>query len=194
MKYRLSKLFSTLSVVLLLGAVILTFSVRNTPPILVGSLHKADLQSEHFMEVLCSGDYTAAEKLLAGSPDLTPDKAYASPLTQALWEAYIHSFSYEFQDSCYSDAFGLYRNVTVTTLDLPLFMADLQTRFPIHSGTQDHDQIMNTLAEAVPNLIARGEYSTTHHLTLQLTARNGQWKILPTPQLINLLQGNVGGT
>ena len=194
MKHTLSKLFYTLSVILMLSAVILSFSMRNAPPIIIGSLNEAELQTEQFMEALCRSDYAAAEKLLAGSPELTPDKDHENPLTQALWEAYLHSFSYEFQGSCYSDEFGLYRDVTVSALNLPALMTDLQSRSAIHSAAQDHVHIMNTLAEAVPRMIAHGEYSAVHHLTLQLTAHKGQWKIQPTPQLIALMQGSTGGT
>ena len=194
MKQSLSKLFAALSAILLLAVVIFSISMRNAPPIIIGSLHEADLQSEQFMDALCSGDYSFAEQLLAGSLEITPTVAHSSPLTQALWEAYIHNFSYEFQGSCYSDEFGLYRDVTITALDLPTFMADLQTRSAIFSTTQDHDHIMNTLAEAVPTMLTRGDYTASHHLTLQLTAHNGQWRIQPTPQLIALMQGSMGGT
>lgn len=194
MNQRLSKLFAAVSVILLLAAVIFALSMRNAPPILAGSLNEAELQTEQFMEALCRSDYAAAEKLIAGSPDFTPNEDQENPLTQALWEAYLHSFSYEFQGCCYSDEFGLYRDVTVYALNLPALMADLQSCSAIHSGTQDHDQIMNALAESVPNMIAHGDYTTPHHLTLQLTAHKGQWKIQPTPQLIALMQGSTGGT
>lgn len=188
MKHTLSKLFSALSVLLLLAAVIFALSMRNAPPILAVSLNEAELQTEQFMEALCRSDYAAAEKLIAGSPTLTPNEDQENPLTQALWEAYLHSFSYEFHGSCYTDEYGLYRDVTVTVLDLPSLMTDLQSRPTVGLTNTD------ALIQAIPHMITHGDYTAPHHLTLQLTAHKGQWKIQPTPQLIALMQGSTGGT
>ena len=183
MKHTLSKLLTAVSVILMLSAVAIAVFMRNAPPIITSSLHEADLQTEQFMEALCSGEYPAAEKLLVGSPDLTPTDNFGSPSTEALWDAYIHSFSYEFQGSCYSDEYGLYRNVTITAADLPALIADLVI------PTANDEDILNALT----NMLEQGDYTASHTLTLQLSGHRGQWKIHPTPQLIALLQGSIGG-
>ncbi len=193
MKQTLSKFLGYMSFILLLAAVILTISLRNSSPIIVGSLSEADVQTERFMDAVCNGDFDTAEKLISSSHDLTPKEEHTNPLTKTLWEAYRSNLTYRFHGGCYADDYGLYRDVTITALDLPALMSDLQTRSAIVQSNTDEDQIMEKLAETAADMIARGGYTTERTLTLRLTGHSGDWQIQITPQLIALLQGSMGG-
>lgn len=184
MKDIFSKLLGCLTVLLLLTAVVLSVSMRNAQPLTVGSFAAAEAQTEQFMNALCSGDYETAEGLISGGHSLAPAEEFSDPLTQTLWEAYTGSLSHTFNGGCYADQYGLYRDVTVTALDIPALMADLQRKTAL---TED------SLGDAAMDMIARGDYTMTHTLTLQLTGSGGHWQLLPTPQLIALMQGSMGG-
>ncbi len=189
MMNRLSKLLGALSAILLLSAVVLALSLRNADPISTGSIAAADAQTEGFMEALCSGEYDTAAGYLRGSPALAPQDAFSNALTEALWSAYTDTTDYTFHGSCYADDYGLYRDVTVTRLDIPAVIADLQSRSSVSLSKSDRED----LAEIAAELIAKGTYTTEYTITLQLTGFGGQWQIEPTPQLIALMQGTVGG-
>ena len=189
MMNRLSKLLGALSAILLLTAAVSALSLKNADPITTGSLAAADAQTEQFMEALCRGEFDTAANCLKGSPILAPAGAFSDALTEALWSAYADSLDYTFHGGCYADDYGLYRDVTVTRLDIPAVIADLQSRSSVSLSKPDHED----LAEIAAELIAKGTYTTEYTITLQLTGFGGQWQIEPTPQLVALMQGTVGG-
>lgn len=180
MKTVLSKLFALLSVLLLSAAVLAALALSNAPLVSDAAIGAADAQTERFMSALCSGDLHTAEAMLNGSPLSAPREPFSDGLTQTLWEAHWDTLSYQFHGSCYADDYGVYRNVTVTALDLPRLISDLQ-RYP------------SDRAEAAARMIDGGGYTRTHSITLQLTGHGGAWRIQPTEQLIGLMQGSTGG-
>ena len=190
---KLSKLFGILSVITLSAAVLFAVAMKNTPSLTVGSWDAADFLSEQFMEAVCCGNYADAEAMLIGSPVLHLEQGFTNPLSERLWDAYISTLSYTFHGSCYSSDHGLYRDVTLTILDIPTLLTDLQKQsvyLPAFSSAAE----MNILAEAVQDTIESGSYTTTRTLTLQLMTHRGKWKISPTVELIDLMQGSMGGT
>ena len=195
-------------VVLLAAAAILGIAMRNALPITAGSMQNAEAQTEKLMNAVCSGDYTAAEDLLSGSLKLTLEREPTNSLYRVLWDAYSDSLDYRFQGSCYADNYGLYRDVTVTMLDIPTLMEDLQKRSTLllYSKAENSPQsiydangnytqkfIMDTLGEEADSMIANNDYTTTQTLTLHLTGSGGQWYIQPDPLLIDWIRGGMGG-
>lgn len=186
----LSVLFGLLFAGLLSAGILLALCMGDTPVITDHGLSAADAQAERFMEAVCSGDYAAAEKLLSGTPTLSFSQAHSNALSETLWNEYLSALSYEFHGSCYTDGCGLYRDVTVTLLDLPRLLEELQGR----SVSAVTEQPAEELAETAAAMLSQQDYTTTRTLSLQLTSHRGQWMIRPTTQLINLLQGGMGGT
>ncbi len=183
MKNPLSALFGLLFAASLGAALFLTLIAGNAP-IITDSLTEAEAQTQRLMDAVCSGDYAAAEELLTGGLRLVPEGEHSSALTQALWDAYIDTLSYSFHGGCYADDYGLYRDVTVTILDIPALLNDL----PIGLGRTEDEQ-----AADVQSALAKGDYTATRTLTLQLTGHGGRWMIHATPQLVDLMQGSMGG-
>ena len=124
----LSALFGVFFVLLLAATAVLAVSARNSSPVMAGALERAEVRTEALMDAICAGDYAAAEKLISGRPDLEIDRDPSNPLSLVLWEAYIERLSYEFRGDCYYDDYGVYRDVTVTLLDISAVMEQLQSR------------------------------------------------------------------
>ena len=199
----LSSLFGVLFVLLLCVSLALTAFMRNTSPATAEPFTAADFMTEGFMEALCSGDYTTAEKYLNSNTSIAPEQEFTNALTKTLWDAYIQTLSYEFHGGCYSDDYGLYRDVTVTATDISALMAELQEQSAIllankaletdTDGDYSQEFIMDTLAEASAEMVCTKDFTTERTLTLQVVYHNGRWMVQPTPQLIDLMQGSMGG-
>ena len=97
------------------------------------------------------------------------------------------------KSACYADDYGVYRDVSVTLLDIPALMTDLQNRAALLHREADSNSMTDTLADAVPSMAASKEYVLTRTITLQLTGHGGRWMVQASPQLIDLLQGSMGG-
>ena len=130
-------------------------------------------------------------------------KSFENNLNETLWSAYTDSLSYEFHGSCYTGSHGVCRDVTVTHLDIPALIADLQPRVNTLLATRARNEgifgeytddfIMETLASEAADMAADQGYLTTSTITLQLVGQLGQWHIRTSPQLTQLLQGSMGG-
>lgn len=199
----LSSLFGILFLLLLCASLVLTAFMRNTPPATAEHFAAADLQTECFMEAFCSGDYITAETYLNSNRSIALEQDFSNALSKALWDVYIQNLSYEFHGGCYSDNYGLYRDVTITATDISALMAELQEQSAILLANKalatdtddDYTQefITDTLAGAVAEMACNKDFTTTRTLTLQVVYHKGHWMIQPTSQLIDLMQGSMGG-
>ena len=185
---------SALLSIVLISAVVIFSSTMKSPPLLIRGITKeVDAQTTLFMDAVCAGDYSTAESMLEGDLQFTLEREHSNALYRTLWNAYINTMSYEFLDSCYADSYGLYRDVTVTVLDIPTLMGQLQSRSSFLLAKNEDEHIMDILAENAKQLIAENTYTATRTFTLQIISRSGQWLILPTSQLIDVMQGSMGG-
>lgn len=204
----LSVLFGLLFIPLLVGTVYLALTCRNAEPILLGSMEKADMRTELLMDALCTQDYAAAEELLSGGVTLTPVSEPANALSKSIWEAYGRTLSYEFHGSSYATNYGVYRDVTVTLLDIPSVMADIQSHSAVllankaaanpadaygADGTYKEEFVMSALAEEAALLMDSDAYLITRDLTLQLSGEGRHWMIRPDRSLMTLFAGGMGG-
>ena len=182
--------------------------MNEQPPMITGNLSAAEQQTTAFMDAICSRDFSVAEDLLAGSPKLDSNIQPSNPFSEALWDAYYESMSYTFQGSCYTDEYGLYRDVTITYLSIPALMEDLQPRAPLllanaavdcpetaydGNGNYTQDFIYKTLAAEAEAMLHIKDYTVTRTLTLQITGKGGHHIIQNTPALMDLISGSMGG-
>lgn len=204
----LSALFGVLFVLLLAATAVLAVSARSSSPVVAGALERAEVRTEALMDAICAGDYQAAEKLISGRPELESDRDPSNPLSGVLWEAYVESLSYEFRGDCYYDDYGVYRDVTVTLLDISAVMEQVQSRSAMilsakaiadpkaaydENGGYRREFVLQALAEEAEKLVGRQSYRTTWDLTLQLTGQNGRWVVRQDRALMNLIAGGIGG-
>lgn len=204
----LSVLFGVLFVLLLSGTALLAFTFRNAEPVVLASMEKADARSEAMMEALCSQDYAAASKLISGKPKLEPNGEPATALGKVLWEAYGESLSYEFEGSSYVSDGIVCRQVTVTMLDIPALMEDLQAKstktLAIKAASNPDEAydadgafrsefVAEALAAEARSMVKSDKYMTERSLTLQLTGHGGKWVVCADRTLMDLFVGGMGG-
>lgn len=204
----LSVFFGLLFIPLLAGTVFLAVTARNAEPILLHSMNDAEARTEALMDAVCARDYAAAEALLSGDLTLTPDHEPSHALSKTLWEAYGNTLSYEFRGDCYATDYGLFRDVTVTMLDIPAVMADIQSYSAVllankaaaspdtaydPDGNYNEAFVMSTLAEEASLLTDSDAYLVTRDLTLHLVGDGSKWLIQADRALMTVLAGGLGG-
>ena len=204
----LSVFFAVMAVALIVATVVGYVYFYQTPPMVQTPLEDAEIRTELLMEALCQGDYAVAEESLYGNPELQWNPEAASELGALLWEAYSNSMSYEFSGSCYATGDGLFRDVTVTVLDIPALCQKVGERFQalmepylveVQYGSEAFDEngvlrqefSAGKLRKAVEQvLLLRNSYAS-YQVTLELVYQNGQWWVMPKQNLVDIVAGVV---
>ena len=204
----LSAFFAVMAVALIVATVAGYVYFHQTPPMIQTPLEDAEVRTELLMEALCQGDYTGAAESLYGNPELQWNPEAASELGALLWKAYSGSMSYEFAGPCYATGDGLFRDVTVTVLDIPALCQKVGERFQalmepylveVQYGSEAFDEngvlrqefSAGKLRKAVEQvLLLRNSYAS-YQITLELVHQNGQWWVLPKQTLVDIVAGVV---
>ena len=202
----LSAIFAAMAVALIVATAIGYASFHQTPPMIQTPQEEAEVRAELLMEALCQGDYSAAGESLYGSPELQWNPGTASELGALLWQAYSNSMSYEFSGPCYATGKGIFRDVTVTVLDIPALCLKIGERFQAlmepylaearydseafdENGVLRQDFSAGKLRKATEQvLLLRNSYAT-YQITLELVYQNGQWWVMPKQNLIDIVAG-----
>lgn len=203
----LSSFFALLGAILLLSAVVLSLLALNAPARLLFGTTEADARTQALMDALCEKNYAAASALMLGNPQLDADSTPDSSLGALLWEAYADSLSYEFSGSCYAGESGVCRDVTITALDIPALMVSLkdqaQTLLRKGAASANPEEIYNedgsyqdafltdALKDGAAALLSQRIPTASRTITLHLTARDGQWYILPEQALLDVIAGGM---
>lgn len=204
----LSKVFAFAAAGLILIAAIGCGLYWNTPLMILPSMERAEKQTERFMEAVSQGNYAAAEDVLYGHPKLEWDPDQASELGSVLWDAFGDSISYEFSGGCYVSSAGIFRDVTVTGLDLPAMIPIIQEQFQQllpkrvmghrnrseiydESGNYRESFVMDVLVEAAEQVLRENSSVSEWNVTLELVCQDGQWQIVPNQQMIYILCGGL---
>ena len=206
-KFSASTLFFLLGILLLCGGLLLSWLCADASPLLLQPSDTALQRTEDFMNALDAGDLDAAGSMLLGQPQLTMDWPEVSSMTIALWVAYIDSIRFEFQSTLLPTDSGCCRSVTVTALDIPALMAQLNDAAPellaqeaLRIGEDfafdedDHyrqEFVMEVLHQGTEALLS-GQYPTVSRTyTLELVLQEKTWWILPSQDLMDLICGNI---
>lgn len=199
-------LFAAIAAVLIVATVIGYAGFQHHPAMILTSLQGADARSETLMEAICSKDYAAAGESLQGKPALQWDQETATQLSTQLWTAYADSVSYEFSGPCYATASGIFRDVTVTALDVPALGPKIQERFSQllkpyllvsrydseindENGNLRPEFTAKLLQQAVEQTLQQDSASTEYRITLELVFQNGRWWVVPAQPVIDLIAG-----
>ena len=202
----LSAIFAVLAVALIVVTAVGYAYFHQTPPMIQVPQEDAEVRTELLMEALCQSDYAAAGESLYGSPELQWNPDAASELGALLWKAYSNSMSYEFSGPCYVTGTGIFRDVTVTVLDIPALCLKIGERFQAlmepylaeaqydseafdENGVLRQDFSAGKLRKATEQvLLLRNSYAT-HQITLEPVYQNGQWWVMPKQNLIDIVAG-----
>lgn len=202
----LSIFFAVIAVVMIAATAVGYVCFHRQPPMLQTPIEDAEARTEMLMEAICSGDYAAAGESLYGKPELQWDQETAAWLSTRLWQAYGESMSYAFSGSCYATGSGIYRDVTITALDVPALSPKIQERFDLllepyltvsrydseiydENGVLLQDFTADILHQAVEQILLEENASVDYQITLELTFQDGQWWVVPEQPLIDIIAG-----
>lgn len=204
----LSIFFAVMTVALIVATAIGYACFHREPPTIQTSIEEAEAKTEILMEAICRGDHTAAGDSLCGKPQLQWDEETAAWLSTRLWLAYTDSLSYTFSGPCYATPSGLFRDVTVTALDIPALKPKIQERFeqlmePYEVVTRYDSEIFDEngvlrqefsaeiLHQAVEQILLEDNAYTEYQITLELVFQDEQWWVVPKQPLIDLIAGVI---
>ena len=203
-----SRVFAVAGGVLMLGAVVLCLFSLDAPAQMLGKPKEAMACAEKMMQELSQGDYTAASKLMYGQPDLGVGTPSQDVFSAMVWDAFTESFSYEFVGVCYAEGNGIYRDVSITTLDIPGITEDLETRAKTllakrqaemedpeavydNQGQLPANQAEQILQEALQEALKDNGQTVTRDVTLKLIHREGQWWVSVDAALLEAISGGL---
>jgi len=160
-----------------------------------------------FFNALCLHDWQRASGYVRGEPELELSAAPESEAEQALWYAFLLSWSWEVDRGGKTDPLHAWETVRFTALrpdavtrgldgDVQAILArwvdEARTENEIYDETGGYRQsvVDKAVLEALAvRLAAPEDYRITTVLTLQLLYENGGWVILPEESLWNALSG-----
>lgn len=203
-----SVVFGIIGAVLMLGTVVLCLISLDAPVRMAEVPEAAVACSEEMMEALAAGDFAAAAGFLYGQPDLGVDHAPTDVIGEMVWNAFTDSISYEFAGECYATDSGIFRDVTITALEIPSVTENLQTRAQAlltekmeaaEDMTELYDEENNfrealidqTLREAAEQAIREDARTVTRDVTLKLIHRDDRWWAVPDQALLQTIAGGV---
>lgn len=197
---KLSRFFSSVFAVLGTGvmivSIILCLLCRNMEPKTQGVAQEAEDVSEQFIGALSSGDYQTAGELIYGQPELGADGAFQSDAAARIWETFRESISCEDSGACYLEGTEIYRDVTVTFLDvsgvLNAVPALAQSMQAAQEAEPDEEAIRKDsdaiLMEAVEKALSDGERVSVQG-KLQLVQDEGRWYVIPDKTVLSAISG-----
>lgn len=203
-----ASVFAAIGAVLMVGAIVLSLISLDAPAEMVGMPKEAMACAEEMMDALAEGDFVAAAGKMYGQPDLGADQTPSGELEAMVWNAFTDSISYEFVGVCYAKDAGIYRDASITALDIPSVTANLQTRAQSlltaraeaaedaaelydAGGNYRSDLISQVLREALEQTLREDGQYVTRDVTLKLIRRDGQWWVVPDQALLQAISGGV---
>jgi len=204
----LSALFGTLGALFLFFTAALSFTALDAPANLLVVSKEAKYLTEDYMEALCREDLESLGSMMYGQPRLLSEGETESELADYLWDAYMDSVSYEFSGDFYASGSQICRDAEVTVLDISGVLSALkqqsQKLLEERAAVTDGDLVfeedgqyreefaMQVLYDGVAQLLEKEHMEKTVHVTLELTNRDGQWYVLPNPEITSILTGSIG--
>ena len=209
-----SRIISSLLIVLgiILAGITVLFSVSALPrkPVLVSEPKAAAAAAQNVMDAVSRGDFAAAGAAMEGSPDLGVDRQPADEVGRLLFREFLKTFTYEVKGNVYASDAGMALDMQVSYLDFDSVLEHLGERTgkllkqaaeeaedpqSLYDGEGRYRQelVDQVLAQAVKDAIAQDSRAVTEELTVHLTCEDGQWLVVPDPQLIRVISGGTAG-
>lgn len=203
-----SAVFGAIGAVLMAGTLILCLVSLDAPVKLQEPPAQAEARCKEMMQALTQGDFAAASAVMYGQPDLGADTAPAGEAGARVWEAFCDSIAYEFIGECYALDSGIYRDVSITALEIASvtenlndYAHDLLTQRveAAEDMTELYDAdnnfreelISQVLQEALEQALREDAKTVTRDVTLKLIQRDGQWWVVPDQALLQTISGGL---
>ncbi len=199
--------FGILGTILMVGTIGLCLFSLDAEVVLREVPQEAQSCVQEMMDALAAGDFTAASRNMYGQPDLGAGTRPEDEMGALVWDAFLDSISYEFTSECYADDSGIYRDATITVLDIPSVTSQWQGG--VHTfltadvqAAQDmaeiYDENNNFRADLVDKVILEAVEQSlkepnwiTENVTLKLVYRDDAWWVVPDEALLQVLTGGV---
>lgn len=200
--------FGAIGAVLLAGSIGLCLLFRNGPVQMAEPPAGAVQCAETLAGVIAQKNFAAVENCLYGQPDLGMDQTMEDPMVASVWSEFENSLSFSYQDACYTRETGIYRDATVTYLEVASVTENLQTRAHAlltrkveaatdmaelysENGEFRKDLVDQVLFEALDQAIREDARLVTAAVTVELVHRDGQWWAVPDAALLTALSGGL---
>lgn len=201
-------LFGIIGIALGVFSVFLGVVCVDASPVLLAQPQAARERAEAVLSAVCEADHKRASAMILGAPDFAMEAHGEDPVEQMVWDRFIHSFSYRLVGECFATESGVAQKALVSFLDLDSVTNPLRQRIQALleqriQGTEDmsaiYDEnhefleefVLEALADATREALAQDARTVTREVTLRLIYREGQWWVLPDPELLRVLTGTV---
>lgn len=203
-----SGIFGFLALALTAAGIFLAVSSREASPVLAKQPEAARVQVQTMLDAMCDREYAVVSGCLYGTPDLGMEDQAADPVGQLFWDALGESFRYEMAGEFHATDSGVSLNVRISALDLSSATANLRERAQklleqriaeaedpgeIYDANNEYREefVMNALYDAAMQALAEDAQEISWELPLNLIYENGQWWIMPEPELLKALSGGI---
>lgn len=183
-RHFISKLLILLGIVMMLGTVCMAFGAVHAPVRILKSPKAAQERVYAMMDAVSNGDLEAASANIYGTPDFGTIPEQAGLTARLAWETYCKSLSYASQGEPRATDSGVSIEMNVRSLDVAAVSADLSGR------TIRREDADKALQEAFAEALESGSYFQEHQVAIELIYDRGQWWILPSEELTNVLSGS----
>lgn len=200
--------FAAVGAALMLGAIVLCLFSLDAPVEMIGMPKEAMACAEEMMDALAEGDFASAAQRMYGQPELGAEGMPENAMSAQVWQAFLDSISYEFVGVCYAEDSGIYRDVSITVLDVPALMETLPGRVSAlaeqrmeaaenmtalydDSGNFRPELVQEVLQEAVAQALRDKPAATSYDVTLKLICQDGKWWVVPDQALLQAISGGM---
>ena len=201
-------IFGAIGTVLLVGSIGLCLVSLNAPVQMVETPAGAVKCSETLADAISQKDFAAVEDCIYGQPDLGMDQTLEDTMVFEIWNLFENNLMFSYQGECYTKDAGIYRDATVTYLELASVTENLQTRAHAlltqkveaatdmaqlygEGGEFREELVAQVLREALDQASREDARVLTERVTLELVHRDGQWWAVPDAALLTALSGGL---
>lgn len=206
----LAALSGMIAVFLAAAAVALVILCRGMKPVLLSIPEVAVQHTKKLMDAVCAGDFSEAEDLLYGTPDLGVDRMPSHPVGAMIWDAYVGSLDYTLVGEVYATEEGVAQNVKLISLELPTAMEHLGSRArdllneavaeaedvsELYDENNEYREelVEEILQEAARQALEEDVRYTYQVFPLQLVCSDGQWWAVADQTFLNVISSGITG-
>lgn len=201
-------IFGAIGTVLLVGSIGLCLFSLNAPVRMSEMPAGAVECSEQLAEAISQKDYAALEGCIYGQPQLGMEGTIGDTMVFEIWNVFENNLTFSYQGECYVKDAAIFRDATVTYLEVASVTEKLQTRAHTlltqkveaatdmaelydESGEFREDLVIQVLYEALDQACQEDAHFVTQNVTVELVHRDGQWWAVPDGSLLTALSGGL---
>ena len=203
-----SAVFGLLGIAIAVGGVLIAMTNREAGPVLKEQPEAARNQVVTMLDALCAGEYDTVSACLYGNPGLGLDREAQDEVGRLFWDALADSFRYEIRSDIHATDSGVAMDVLISAMDIDSVTANLRQRAQtlleqrieeaenpseIYDENNEYREefVMGALYDAALAALNEDAASVSWEVTLNLIYEDGQWWIMPEPELLQAISGGI---